>query len=209
MISPRAISLGVFIGRFQPFHLGHQFVIGKALERVDFLLIIVGSAQVKERDIKNPFSFEERESLIRDNLKFFLSDKDFARVGIMGLPDCPGDNEAWMLSLDKSVGCFLASLENNKCLEAHQKFPRAQVFLIGHDKDESTYYLELLKNTKNWDSHLFDNYKRIDGTQIRKAYFSGSLWSDPPLLNQISTVTQNFLHNFETTPEWRGIKKSF
>ncbi|MBP1357507.1 MAG: adenylyltransferase/cytidyltransferase family protein, partial [Sulfolobus sp.] len=36
---------GLYPGRFQPFHLGHLSVIKWALERVNELIILIGSAQ--------------------------------------------------------------------------------------------------------------------------------------------------------------------
>lgn len=36
---------GVFIGRFQPLHIGHEAVIRSALEKVDTLIVLIGSAR--------------------------------------------------------------------------------------------------------------------------------------------------------------------
>jgi bifunctional NMN adenylyltransferase/nudix hydrolase len=57
-------ALGVFIGRFQPFHMGHIFVASKALENVSRLLILIGSS-FEPRSIRNPWTFEEREKMLR------------------------------------------------------------------------------------------------------------------------------------------------
>lgn len=55
------------VGRFQPFHNGHLSAVRFALERVDYLYIIVGSAQRShERD--NPFTAGERISMIKSAL---------------------------------------------------------------------------------------------------------------------------------------------
>jgi cytidyltransferase-like protein len=47
------IDFGVFIGRFQPLHVGHEHVITHALERVNRLIVLVGSANMA-RDPRNP-----------------------------------------------------------------------------------------------------------------------------------------------------------
>ncbi|HXZ98276.1 MAG TPA: nicotinamide-nucleotide adenylyltransferase [Candidatus Acidoferrum sp.] len=59
---------GLFVGRFQPFHLGHLAAIKKALEQVDELIIVVGSAEYSHSD-KNPFTAGERVEMIRGALK--------------------------------------------------------------------------------------------------------------------------------------------
>lgn len=56
---------GLFIGRFQPLHLGHVSIIGSALEQVDELIIGIGSAECSYTP-KDPFTAGERvEMLLR------------------------------------------------------------------------------------------------------------------------------------------------
>ncbi|MEM0023032.1 MAG: adenylyltransferase/cytidyltransferase family protein, partial [Archaeoglobaceae archaeon] len=45
----------LFIGRFQPYHLGHHEVVKKILEEVDELIIGIGSAQ-ESHSLENPFT---------------------------------------------------------------------------------------------------------------------------------------------------------
>src|SRR5277367_4783285 len=54
----------VFIGRFSPFHNGHAEVLKRALETSNLVLVLVGSSG-NARTTKNPFTFEEREAMIR------------------------------------------------------------------------------------------------------------------------------------------------
>lgn len=58
---------GIFIGRFQPFHLGHLRDVKKALKIVDFLIIVLGSAQEKRTE-RNPLSVAERKRIIQHTL---------------------------------------------------------------------------------------------------------------------------------------------
>lgn len=52
------------MGRFQPFHNGHLAAVKYALQNVDYLYIVVGSAQRShERD--NPFTAGERVMMIK------------------------------------------------------------------------------------------------------------------------------------------------
>jgi nicotinamide-nucleotide adenylyltransferase len=54
---------GLYIGRFQPYHLGHQAVIHKIAEEVGEIIIVVGSAQASHTP-ENPFTAGERLSMI-------------------------------------------------------------------------------------------------------------------------------------------------
>lgn len=58
---------GLFIGRFQPFHNGHLKVIRDILEENERITIVIGGPA--KTDEKNPFSFGERERMIRLALK--------------------------------------------------------------------------------------------------------------------------------------------
>lgn len=62
------MTTGLYVGRFQPFHLGHLQAVKYILERVDELTIVVGSAQ-HSHTIENPFTAGERITMIRLALK--------------------------------------------------------------------------------------------------------------------------------------------
>jgi nicotinamide-nucleotide adenylyltransferase len=55
---------GVFIGRFQPFHLGHLEAVKYALTKVNQLIIVIGSAQYSHT-LTNPFTAGERLIMIK------------------------------------------------------------------------------------------------------------------------------------------------
>ncbi len=52
-----------FIGRFQPFHIGHKHVIDQFEE--ERLALVIGSSE-KSRTDENPLTAEEREEIIRE-----------------------------------------------------------------------------------------------------------------------------------------------
>ncbi|EZQ04908.1 nicotinamide-nucleotide adenylyltransferase [Candidatus Acidianus copahuensis] len=58
---------GLFPGRFQPFHFGHLSVVKWALERVDELVILIGSVN-DSHTLLNPFTAGERIEMIRNSL---------------------------------------------------------------------------------------------------------------------------------------------
>jgi nicotinamide-nucleotide adenylyltransferase len=61
------MSRGLFVGRFQPFHLGHLATVKFALSRLEELIILIGSAQ-SSHEIRNPFTAGERIQMIKDSL---------------------------------------------------------------------------------------------------------------------------------------------
>jgi nicotinamide-nucleotide adenylyltransferase len=62
------VNRGLYVGRFQPFHLGHLDAIKYALERVDELIIVIGSAQYSHNSY-NPFTAGERLVMVRRALQ--------------------------------------------------------------------------------------------------------------------------------------------
>lgn len=59
---------GFYIGRFQPYHNGHQSVLEHIAKNVDEIIIGVGSAQLSHQ-IDNPFTAGERVLMITRSLE--------------------------------------------------------------------------------------------------------------------------------------------
>ncbi len=58
---------GLYVGRFQPFHLGHLHAIKYILSEVDEVVMVIGSAQYSHQ-LDNPFTAGERVTMIRKAL---------------------------------------------------------------------------------------------------------------------------------------------
>lgn len=54
---------GLYLGRFQPYHLGHHEVLKKIGKEVDEIIIGIGSAQ-RSHEIDNPFTAGERVLMV-------------------------------------------------------------------------------------------------------------------------------------------------
>ena len=78
------VKRGLFVGRFQPFHLGHLVAIKDVLREVDELVIVIGSAQYSH-NIGNPFTAGERLTMIRKALE--EAEIECSRVWIVPVPD--------------------------------------------------------------------------------------------------------------------------
>lgn len=74
----------LYIGRFQPFHLGHLHVINLILKSSKEVIIAIGSSQVSHTE-KNPFTAGERFLMIKKT--FETEGVDLRRVNILPVPD--------------------------------------------------------------------------------------------------------------------------
>ena len=74
---------GIVLGRFQPFHNGHAYLVEQALARFEKVTIAVGSAQ-DEWTVDNPFSFEERKDMIQ---KWVNGNGNKEKVDIIAIED--------------------------------------------------------------------------------------------------------------------------
>ncbi|MBN2330388.1 MAG: nicotinamide-nucleotide adenylyltransferase [Candidatus Aenigmarchaeota archaeon] len=61
------MSRALFVGRFQPFHMGHVLAIEEILRKHDHIIIIVGSARQHDTP-ENPFSVKERIEMLTRSL---------------------------------------------------------------------------------------------------------------------------------------------
>lgn len=78
------VKRGLYVGRFQPFHLGHLCGVKKVLDEVEELVLVIGSAQYSH-NVSNPFTAGERLVMIREALRD--EGVDLCRVWIVPVPD--------------------------------------------------------------------------------------------------------------------------
>ena len=88
---------GLYIGRFQPFHLGHLDAIKFALSQVENLWIGIGSSN-KSNEKRNPFTADERKEMIISS----LNDATRKRIQIYYIPDVD-DHAKWIYHIDSIV----------------------------------------------------------------------------------------------------------
>jgi nicotinamide-nucleotide adenylyltransferase len=93
---------GLYVGRFQPFHLGHLEAVKHVLDRVDDLVVIVGSAQ-ESHTLENPFTAGERITMIRLALKNAGVSPE--RYTVIPLPDAE-HHKVWVSHLLSQTPSF-------------------------------------------------------------------------------------------------------
>lgn len=179
----------VFIGRFQPFHRAHQAVIQDAFQHSKSVIILLGSAQ-PERTLKNVFTSDEREAMIRAS----FNPEQQRQLYFAGLVDVFNDVK-WTAMVKQAVQDIV---EQNIPLGEASLAPK--IGLIGHFKDQSSYYLSLFPE---WPLVELDNYFQLSATPIREQYLLGQL----PTLKQVPAATLDFLIHFQQTANYRVLQQ--
>ena len=154
----------VFIGRFQPLHVGHQEVLDKALTLADKVIVLVGSS-FQPRTIKNPFTFDERATMIRDANKAYPGGENCLRLRVAALRDFKYNDQAWAAEVQSLVASEVLSAFG------WSDMPK-RGGLIGHAKDESSYYLQMFPQ---WELVEHSINEEVHATDIRDIYFGSNI----------------------------------
>jgi nicotinamide-nucleotide adenylyltransferase len=96
------LRVGLLVGRFQPFHYGHLAAVKYALKHVDYLYVVVGSAQ-KSHERDNPFTASERISMIKSALDG--NEVDPSKWMAIPIPDADS-HSVWVSSVESMVPRF-------------------------------------------------------------------------------------------------------
>lgn len=164
----KSYDLSVVIGRFQPFHNGHKCLIDFAEKIANHTLVLVGSSYIA-RNMKNPFTYEERESMI---------ELCHPNVEIGALVDDLYSNQVWIAQVQTAVYNYLTDL--------HGTSRGFRVAIVGHHKDESSWYLDAFPDY---------DYQEVgpvtaDGTTLREMLF-GSV--NPSVILNMPKDVRNYL----------------
>ena len=188
--------LTVYIGRFQPFHDGHVHILEQAVKSADRVLVLVGSAFIA-RDIKNPFTFSERRSMIES----WADNEHFAghKLSICPLRDQPYNNAKWFQAVQESV--------DEEIRAAGWKRSDVEVAITGSDRDESTWYLSAFPQYINDLKQPVPPGEGMSATQLRHRLFNDihnrAEWPDVP------ESTYEFLTDFIGTQVYATLKAEY
>jgi bifunctional NMN adenylyltransferase/nudix hydrolase len=172
-------DLLAYIGRFQPFHLGHEMVINEALKQSNRLVILIGSAN-QPRTPKNPWTYDERVEMIYGS----LSVENRLQVSFEPLHDRPYCEEQWVESVQRLIH--------------KNRHGAKKVSLIGYSKDNSSYYL---KKFPQFSPHIeVDSRETINATDLRNAYFNHKFMAGAPLYLPKNVI--EFLREFEKSASY-------
>ena len=136
----------LFIGRFQPFHNGHLHVAKSLSKKFDEIIIGIGSSQEKNTK-NNPFSYNERKTMIKNTLKNF----EIFNFKIFPIPDLYDDYK-WTDYIVKKLPKFDVAYSGNdwtvRCFRKHE-IKAVKIKLI--KRVNSTKIRKLILQKKNWE----------------------------------------------------------
>ena len=165
----RTYKVGLVIGRFQPFHNGHKYLIEKSLKLCDQIIIGIGSSNKKDRD--NPWNARRRKKFLEEFFK--KSGYENRVLKIVKVPDHP-DDDIWLEKLFKKTGTFDVTIGNNEwnngIIERHG-IPAVKIGFENRDKWEGTKIRNLIENQMKWDDRVPDYLVKLIRTSRKPRSF--------------------------------------
>ena len=171
----------VLIGRFQPIHNAHLEIIKRATALCEQLIIVTGSA-AQPRTYKNPFTSAERERMIK-----YAAGGLSMLINIEANPDTIYNDQAWAVRIQSLVA-------------KHTK-PGAKVGIIGHKKDDSSFYLDMFPQ---WEFENVELIEFLSAVNIRDLFFKRDV-NMSFIKGVVPQSTFEFLDAFRSTPEYEQI----
>lgn len=195
---PTTHPTAVYIGRFQPTHTGHMALLRHALDHAQQVVVVIGSAH-QSRSPKNPFTWQEREALLRAP----LSAHDNQRLHIVPMRDYY--NEArWVRAVQAAV------LVVHHAVWGQAPQPD-DIALVGHFKDNSSHYLRAFAP---WSLMDLPRQGSIDALSVRNAFYSAPPTPSrtalelalAPVMAYLPASTVDFLQTFAQQPAYAALQ---
>jgi bifunctional NMN adenylyltransferase/nudix hydrolase len=186
-------KVAVYIGRFQPLHNGHTHIIDAAFKDYDALIVLVGSSN-QAREVRNPFSFEERERMIRAYRNEYNGGAGI--LFVRPLYNFLYNNAKWIQYVQETV---------NRVID-EGGWKNVEVTIVGSDRDDTTWYVHAFPQ---WKQHLFPKVpegQELSATNLRHRLFQNAYtesWDDAP------STTLAFLQEFIQTPEYKQLRREY
>jgi nicotinamide-nucleotide adenylyltransferase len=141
---------GLYLGRFQPYHLGHHQVLKQITKEVDEIIVGIGSAQ-KSHEIENPFTAGERVLMVSSAIKEFN-----IKHYVIPIEDIQR-NSLWVSHVKSMVPPFDIAYTNNPLViellhEAGIEVKQSPLFL--RNKYSGTQIRNLMLEGKKWEKFV-------------------------------------------------------
>ncbi len=148
---------GLYLGRFQPYHLGHHQVLKQIAKEVDEIIVGIGSAQ-KSHELENPFTAGERVLMVTSAIKEF----DIKHY-VIPIEDIQR-NSLWVSHVKSMVPPFDIVYTNNPLViellrEAGIKVKQSPLFK--RNSYSGTQIRRLMLKGEQWEQFVPDNVVEI------------------------------------------------
>ena len=166
-------DVALFLGRFQPLHHGHIYILNKILKLYKFIKIGIGSSQFSKTKI-NPFTYKERVNFITSALN--KRGINSQRFSIYPIPDIFNASE-WVNHVISIVGSFDTIFSNSdwvRQLFQNEGYTVGEKIGIFKKKYNASHVRKLIsKDNKNWTTlvpkevaNLIKDYDGIERIRI-------------------------------------------
>ncbi|MGB8172383.1 MAG: nicotinamide-nucleotide adenylyltransferase [Nitrososphaeraceae archaeon] len=166
---------GLMIGRFQPFHRGHLYLVQQILSECNELVIAIGSSQFNYT-FSNPFTAGERihmihEALVEENVSL-------DKVYIIPIPNSE-NNSIWLQHLKSMVPKFNVLYTGNAFVKGlvigDENVQIKNPDFLEEGKYNGTHIRTCIVNNKNWKklvpNSVYRMINRMDGiSRVRMLY---------------------------------------
>lgn len=195
-MSKKKYDLLVFIGRFQPVHIGHTQVIESACKMANHVLVLVGSSN-QPRTIKNPWTYQERSDMIADSTSY-LQLRHNSVIHTRPIYDQSYNDQKWVTSVQATVDDYIS---DNL---VYPKEKGHKIGLIGHQKDSSSYYLKMFPQ---WETVEHEMNEDVSATDLRTLMFEDK--SIRFLEGVLPPAVCATVYSFKSTPEYALLKREY
>ncbi len=189
----------VVLGRFQPVHLGHIELLRKALANAQEVVVLIGSAY-RPRCIRNPFTFREREVMLRQSVIEKIGAADEARLSVLPVVDSLYLPFRWQQRIQRAVASKTERIMNDGL--------RIGAVWVEGESNPVFTAMPLLEKLP------VEKQLSANGKIIRADYFSVEMASLAGWYQTIENVflpksTVTFLQRFTGSKHYPGLRKEY
>ncbi|HEY6535963.1 MAG TPA: nicotinamide-nucleotide adenylyltransferase [Candidatus Nitrosocosmicus sp.] len=151
MENSKILKRGLFVGRFQPLHKGHINSIKYCLDKVEELIVVIGSSD-KSFESKNPFTAGERIEIIREAISSEINKETLQKIFIIPVPDI-GIHRLWTYNMEILVPKYNIVFTNDQFTSLLFRERGIQIDhpeLIEREILSATEVRSRIINNKNW-----------------------------------------------------------
>jgi bifunctional NMN adenylyltransferase/nudix hydrolase len=170
------VNIGVYIGRFAPFHKAHEAIVRDALCKCDILILCLGNHSI-DRTQRDPWIAIERIAMI----KSCFTTEELRRIKFYPLITY-GNMTRWTADIIQCVDNFRSESDT--------------LGIFGCTKDESSWYLN--EFPAEFRQMFLDSplYCGLSSTDVRKEYFENRYVNETTLPQGVVNYLKNYIPDF-------------